>query len=131
MANPALTIVDGAFSIHRLEPGIRLPDALSKSPLHWIARTPEEITIVCDSSIELPSTRCSRGWARVQVQGPLDFSETGILSRIASALADVDVSIFALSTFDTDYVLLPSGDLGRARGALTAAGYTVGEAHRA
>ena len=54
--------------------------------------------------------------------GPLDFALTGILSRIATALARAGVSIFAISTFDTDYVLVPSADAEKARSALTASG---------
>jgi uncharacterized protein len=59
------------------------------------------------------------------VQGPLDFSLTGILASLLKPLADAEISIFTLSTFDTDWVLVPAGSTGSATRALRAAGHTV------
>jgi hypothetical protein len=69
--------------------------------------------------------RAERGWRAFKVEGPLDFSLTGILSRIAAPLTDAGVSIFAISTFDTDYVLVRESALEKAKRALTDSGHTV------
>ncbi len=125
MADASLKILEQTFSIHRFPADAPLPEAVAASVFYWVSRTPEELSVVCEASIDLGSTACSGGWACLKVEGPLDFSEVGILSRLSHSLAGAGISIFALSTFDTDYVLLPSSDLQLAREALVAAGYTV------
>jgi len=73
----------------------------------------------------LPGSNISEtGWSCIKVLGPLDFSLTGILADISAVLAKASVSIFAISTFDTDYVLVKSEKLPVARNALQKAGYT-------
>ena len=62
---------------------------------------------------------CERGWAGLKVEGPLDFSLTGVLASLAQPLAEAGISIFAVSTYDTDYVLVKGGDLERAVAVLT------------
>jgi hypothetical protein len=71
--------------------------------------------------------QAERGWRALVVAGPLDLALTGILAGIAAALAAADVAIFALATYDTDYVLVRSARLGDAVAALRAAGYDVTE----
>ena len=69
--------------------------------------------------------RAERGWRALKVEGPLDFSLTGVLASLAAPLADARISIFALSTYDTDYVLVRANDLAQACETLSAAGHTV------
>jgi hypothetical protein len=71
----------------------------------------------------VPGVRCESGFVAIEVAGPLDFALTGILASLAAPLADAGISIFAISTFDTDYVLVREADLARARRALEAAGH--------
>ncbi|MEM6431504.1 MAG: ACT domain-containing protein, partial [Deinococcota bacterium] len=88
------------------------PQDDSARTLLGITTTSEELSIVCDVTIipsslaEVDSVRISQPWRALKVQGPLDFKLTGILLRIAEPLADAGISIFAMSTFDTDYVLV-------------------------
>ena len=87
-----------------------------------ITRTPYELSIVTNFAAASAAERREGPWTAFMVHGPLDFALTGILSKISGALANAGVSIFAISTFDTDYVLVPSADAERARSALAASG---------
>ena len=90
-----------------------------------VTRTPDELSIVCSEASVPPTARAQRGWRALEVQGPLDFSLTGVLAALTAPLAQARISIFALSTYDTDYLLVPGEDLARACATLTAAGHTV------
>ncbi len=122
---PELQILDGQFSIHWLEPGSELPASALNSEFCWTARTPEEISLVCPGHVEVPSRKTEPGWTCIKVCGPLDFELTGIIADLSGTLADAGISIFAISTFDTDYLLVKTPDLARARDALVDNGYVI------
>ena len=89
--------------------------------------TDEEVSLVCPTSAA-PENTLERedGWRAFRIEGVLDFSLTGILARISGVLADAEVGIFAVSTFNTDYVLVKEASLNRALAALGEAGYEIG-----
>lgn len=122
---PALTIVDGTFAIHRFPAGHPVPNDLEQSRLYWLGRTIEELSVVCEEQLDLPSERRSEGWSCLKVVGPIDLSVTGLLADITAVLAAAEVAVFAVSTFDTDYVLVRAERLDAAVAALSAAGYQV------
>ena len=88
-----------------------------------VTRTPEELSIVCPESVEIQSDSCEPDWRAIKVIGPLVFSMTGVLAKLSLTLADAKISIFAISTFDTDYLLVKHNDVGRAQTALSGVGY--------
>lgn len=90
-----------------------------------VTRTPSELSVVCAEGLAPAGTKCEGGWRIFQVAGPLDFALTGVLAAIAGPLADAGVSIFSISTFDTDYVMLKEENLAKAVDALRAAGHGV------
>ncbi len=90
-----------------------------------LTRTSGELSIVCDESAVPESVRCERGWRAFRVEGPLDFALTGVLSSLAAPLAGAGISIFAISTFDTDYLLIKEEHSGRAASVLQLAGHEV------
>ncbi len=95
-------------------------------PFTFFARTDEELSLVCPADACPKGTlKKEEGWRCLKVMGPLDFSLIGILAKIADTLAKAGVSIFAVSTYDTDYVLLRAERLADALQALTAAGYVI------
>ena len=96
-----------------------------RGELFAITRTPDELSIVCSQANVPPNTFSEPDWRALKVSGPLDFSLTGILASLASPLAQAGISIFALSTFDTDYLLVKSGALDRAVEVLRRAGHAV------
>lgn len=94
----------------------------------FACRTDEEISLVCRTE-DTPGETAARedGWRAFRVRGVLDFSLTGVLSRLSGVLAEREIGIFAVSTYNTDYILVRREDLERALGALREAGYTVAE----
>lgn len=122
-----LHIVPGTLAVCRLDPGAGVPGWASGGVLSAIIRTPEELSIVCEQRNVPPDIRCEGGWRALKVAGPLDFSLIGVLASLAGALADAGVSVFALSTYDTDYLLVKADTLERAIDALEAAGHRVAD----
>ncbi|WP_067561108.1 ACT domain-containing protein [Halofilum ochraceum] len=125
MAKPALHVLDQPFSIHRLAPDAEIPPAVLTCTFHWIARTDEETSIVCPSSVTVAGARTESGWSCIKVIGPIDFAVTGLLAELSRILAGAGISLFALSTFDTDYLLVPSSRLAEAVTVLGRAGYAI------
>jgi len=117
------TVLEGDYSIHRLPPGSDVPAVPRETVFSSITRTDEEVTVVCPTAIDLKAEHTEPGWSVLKVIGPLDFSLTGILAGISRVLSDVDISLYALSTWDTDYILIRSSDKDRAIKALTGAGH--------
>ena len=97
-----------------------------KSEYCFIGKTDEERSLVC-ATYEVPSNAIKRddGWKAFCVQGVLDFSLIGILSEIAAVLADNAISIFAVSTYNTDYILIKSEKYQRGLDILKSAGYEI------
>ena len=93
----------------------------------FIGRTDEEISLVCRTE-DTPAETTARedGWRGFRIEGILDFSLTGILARISGILAEAGIGIFAVSTYNTDYVLVKKENMRRAMEALAAAGYETG-----
>jgi hypothetical protein len=120
-----LILLEGRFTLHRLESDAVLPETVLQAPFFAITRTDDELSIVLPESVEIGSNRSEPGWACFKVEGPLEFNLTGILAGIASVLADAKIPIFALSTFDTDYILVKRKQVGAAKEALLSAGYAL------
>ena len=120
-----LTLLDQTFTIHRLHPGAKIPEVALHSPFSTITRTQDELSLVLPASTEIESEESETGWGCFKVEGPLEFNLVGVLAGISSALAQAGVSIFAISTFDTDYILVKREHVQAACEALTSAGYQV------
>ncbi len=120
-----LTLLPERFGICRFDPNTPVPNWALTSPFFSVTRTPEEISVVCYEGLIPEETPYEKGWRCLKVEGPIDFSETGILSSLIQPLAREDVSIFALSTYDTDYLLIKEGNLPRTIEILSVEGFSV------
>lgn len=120
-----LTVLSAEYSICRLPPGAPLPSGLAALPFWAVTRTPQELSLVLPAGYEPPQSQVEAGWSCLRVEGPLDFALTGILAGLSAALAAAGISIFALSTFDTDYLLVRTPRLTAACRALQADGYRI------
>ncbi len=109
-----LEVLDARFAICRLDPAAEIPDWALAGSFSSISRSAAEISIVCEQQAVPQGIDCQRGWRAIQVVGPLDFSLVGVLASLALPLAKARVSLFAVSTFDTDYILVRAKKLGRA-----------------
>jgi hypothetical protein len=88
-------------------------------------RTTEELSVVCEQKHVPPAAICDKGWRCLKVEGPLDLALTGVLAALTVPLAHAGIAVFALSTYDTDYVLVKAGDLDRAIRVLRDAGFEI------
>ena len=120
-----LTPVTGSFAVCRLGPDDPIPAVLSTARFVAIARTADELSIVCLEAHAPEGARVERGWSCLKVEGPLPFLATGIMASLVTPLAAASIPIFAISTFDTDYLLFKDADRERAVEALRAAGHAV------
>ncbi len=120
----SLTQLAGELAVCRLpaDASVTVPAA---SRLWSMTRTDRELSVVCPVADVPEGAVVEAGWVGYVVDGPLDFGLTGILSSIATPLAEAGISIFALSTYDTDYVLVRTEHAGRAAEVLRAAGHRV------
>ena len=121
--NLILSVLSETFAIHKFSPDASIPEKILKSNYYSVSKTENELSLVCSEVIEVQSLQSSKGWKCIKVKGPLDFNLTGILAGISDILAQANISIFAISTFDTDYILVRSQDLSSARNKLRKAGY--------
>ena len=118
-----LNILENHFTIHRFPANYEIPNQVYESQFYSISKTDEELSIVCNSTTQVNSEKSDTDWSCIKVEGPLDFSLTGILAKISTVLAKAEISIFAISTFDTDYILVKSEKLPFAERALLKSGY--------
>ena len=120
-----LELVPGGYAVCRLEADEPLPDWAAKGPFVSLTRTDAELSIVCPQERVPAEVRSEPDWRCLRVKGPLGFGMTGILASLAEPLAGSGVSIFVVSTYDTDYLLVQARDLERALRALERAGHVV------
>ena len=100
-----LEVLENKLKVIKLSNNIRIPDILFNQEWYSITKTNEELSIVVDESFEIQSNIVEYNWKAIKVVGTLDFSLIGILSKISTILAQAEISIFALSTYNTDYIL--------------------------
>lgn len=124
---PGLTVLGERFSICRLEAGEEIPPWATGGTFFSVTRTRDELSVVCPENAVPEGIRCERGWRATKLEGPFDLSMVGILASVASPLAEAGASIFAVSTFDTDYVLVREEQLDLAVDTLRARGHRVGD----
>ena len=120
-----LTILKDLFTVHKFSPNYEIPIQVFESHFYSISKTEDELSIVCKSSLLLDSHYKETGWSCIKVVGSLDFSLTGILAGISLVLAKAEISIFAISTFDTDYILLKTEKVKSAIKELSSSGYII------
>ena len=111
--------------VARLPPDTPLRDAVSTLGDHGfgaVVRSAESVTVVREAH----GRDEAMVWRALEIAGPFAFSETGVLAALAQPLAEAGVSIFAVNTYETDFVLVPEMDLDRAREAITRAGHSLG-----
>ena len=120
-----LLTLDELYAIVRLHPDAGLPEWATMGQFWSVTRSETELSVVCREDDVPADASAERGWCALEVAGPLDFSLTGVVASLVTPLAEAEVPIFVLSTFDSDYVLVRELDLARAVDALRDAGHTV------
>lgn len=114
------------FAICRLPPDAPVPQCTA-AEFTSITRTAEELSIVCPVDQAPSGANCESPWACFKLEGPFPFSLTGVLASFLDPLAERGIPIFAVSTFDTDYILVKEEHAARAVETLTTAGHTLAD----
>lgn len=132
MSTPArltLSVLGGDYAVTRLDPHAALPHWVMQGAMQgelWsLSRTPDELSVLCAAALVPAGLQTQAGWSALKLHGPFEFTLTGILSSVLNPLRDAGIGIFALSTFDTDYVLVAREQLPEALAALRQAGHQV------
>lgn len=120
-----MDLLEGEWTVARLPAGEPVPDWAWSEIFSSVSRTSEELSIIAPSSQVPGSVKGESGFRVLAVRGPLDFDAKGILADLAGAIAEADVALLALSTFDTDILLVGQQDLATAVSALSSRGHDV------
>jgi hypothetical protein len=123
-----LLVLPGELAIVRLPPDAHMPQwAFTAAPgaLWSMTRTGEELSLVRAADAVPSDARAERGWRAFRIAGTIDFALTGVLSSVLAPLGDAAIGIFAISTYDTDYILVREHALDAAIEVLRAAGHEV------
>jgi hypothetical protein len=121
-----LRLLKGELAVCRLSPESPIPQwAMGEKGFLSVTRTTEELSIVCAEASAPKDVKCERNWRVFKMEGPFDFALTGILVSVAKPLNEVGISILAISTYDTDYVMVKSKDIDKAVATLKSAGHSV------
>ncbi len=110
-----LKVLEDKYKVVKLKPNENIPiEVLSKEEIYSITRTDEELSIVVNKDVNIKSDIIEDNWRIIKIVGTLDFSLIGILSKISTILANANISIFALSTYNTDYILVKDDKIKQA-----------------
>lgn len=120
-----LSLLPDEYAVSRLEPDAPVPDWAWQGELVSVSKTRDELSILCASSNVPAGLHSEREWSALKLHGPFDFALTGILVSVLEPLRVAEIGIFAVSTFDTDYVLVKRVNLKLAIQALERAGHNV------
>lgn len=120
-----LEILDNKLKVIKLNANEAVPEVVFKQEFYSITKTNEELSIVVDEDIDIQSDIIEYNWRAMKIVGTLDFSLIGILSRISTILAQAEISIFAISTYNTDYILLKANKLEKAIEVLKQNNYEI------
>ena len=120
-----ISVLDERLAVCRLDPLAELPPWATAAAFYSVTRTPDELSVVCPEEIVPDGVTREGGWRALRLEGTFDFEQVGVLASVAGPLAEARVSIFVLSTFDTDYVLVKEPQLDAVVAALRDHGHEV------
>src|SRR5687768_7798927 len=121
----SMSLLPHRYAVCRFDQNATVPTTVMRSEFFCMMRTHDELSIVCAEGTAPEIGMIENGWRVLKLEGPFPFEMTGILASVLNPLAQREVSIFALSTFDTDYVLIKETQLEAAVLALRDAGHVV------
>jgi hypothetical protein len=124
-ASLRLSVLEHRLAVCRLDAGSAVPDWATAAPFSSVARTAEELSVVCPEERVPAGAICERGWRVLKLEGPFELGMIGVLASVATPLAESEVSVLAIATYDTDYVLVRESQLDLATEALRERGHEV------
>jgi len=125
-----LSVLPPTFAICRFAPNHPVPDWAWHGSFFTISRTDDELSVVCEETLVPPGVQAELPWRALKLHGPIPFVVTGVIASLTKPLADAAISVSAIATYDTDYLLVKSDTLVRAVDALREAGFEVDDPAR-
>ena len=119
------SVLGERLAVCRLDAGSAVPDWATAAPFSSITRTAGELSVVCPEERVPAGITCERGWRALKLEGPFEFGMIGLLSSVAVPLAESEVSVLAIATYETDYVLVQGSQLDLATEALRKRGHEI------
>ncbi len=120
-----LSPVQGDYAICKLDQDAEFPEWAAYGEFFSITRTTHELSIICLFEQVPEQIHCQPGWRVLKIEGPFEFSEIGVLAAITGPLAEAQISLLTISTFDTDYIFLQEDKYLQALQILEAAGHSI------
>jgi hypothetical protein len=120
-----MKLLKGEYGVCKLDSDSKIPSWSTKGDFFNITKTNDELSLVCDATFVPEGVVCEKDWKVLKILGPLDFALVGILSSISTVLAENGISIFAISTYDTDYILVKEKNLEKTITCLREANYEI------
>lgn len=119
------SLIPGSWSIVKLPPDAAVPEwAIASKDFFTVTRTADELSLLCPAPLVPEGTDAGPQWSLFKLHGPFSFAAVGVLASFGAPLAAAGISIIAVSTYDTDYILVRSPDESTARQTLILAGHT-------
>ena len=119
-------LLDERYAVVRLAPESSIPAWATSGRFFSITRTDDELSVVCRQESVPDDLTVSNDWSCLKLVGPFAFDETGIVASVTRTIADADVGVFVVSTYDGDHILVKVADLSTVTSALRGAGHLVG-----
>jgi hypothetical protein len=120
-----ISVLKDDYKVCRLNAFDGVPEWALEAPLSSVTRTAEELSIVCPDQVAPKELQSEQEWKCLKIHGPLGFDEVGIISGLTKVLADANISVFVLSTFETDYILVKRMNIEQAAKVLADSGHGV------
>lgn len=118
-----LEVMKNSYSLYRFDENREVPRSIYQSSFFSVTKTDRELSIICDSNIDFPCTSCENDLRAIRVVGFLGFNVTGVIKSISEVLARNDISFFAISTFETDYIIIKSDVFNKTIDSLGSGGF--------
>ena len=120
-----LTILPECFAVCKLDRKEKLPDWALGASLCAITYTRDELSVICSEDCVPAGTLCEKGWKALKFEGSFEFDLVGVLNSVTVPLAEAQISVLVLSTYDTDYVLVKEVQLKAAMSVLSGYGHII------
>jgi uncharacterized protein len=120
-----LDLLKSRYALCRLDPFAGVPTWAARGDFWSITRNDQEVTVFCEEEAIPQQVESERGWRTLQLEGPISFTQTGILDSVVEPLSHAHISILVVSAYDTNYVLLKDNVLEQAITVLTECGHTI------
>ncbi len=121
----SLLLFEDVFAICRLDRDAPVPEWATRGHFFSVARTPDELSVVCPQTSVPKTNDCETGWRCLKIESPFEFDLSGMISSIAAPVAEADIDVFVVATQDSDYFMVRGRDLERTISMLSERGYRV------